>query len=377
MAAEDLMLVGSIAYDSAEEAFRKMAGNLGEHMCYLPDGEVGERQSWIAHLAYRVYMGHPDIETLARPLDKDGVEAWQTSPENRPEWRFRVRDGVERVRFGEPGWRLGYARDAINSYFIFRTLKAEGVIPQQIRFQICIPFVSSCVRLYFRDPADYPKIEPAIAAALKAEIETIFAHLPPDDIAIQWDCAIEDTVIETELAADGGIVTDRVRAVAETLFAPAAEINAAIPEAAHLGYHACYGTSGGWPRRSPQDLTGVVLLVNAAVAQSGRRVDFVHLPTVNSESPDYFAPLAALDAKGARVYVGLIHALHGPGGMGQQMDWLRQYLPDFGIAAPCGFGRGPGKMSAQTGLDSPNAYMEGLIEDHKAAIGVLHAHNAT
>lgn len=377
MSHNDLMLVGSIAYDTAEEAFRAMAGNLGQHMCYLPDGEVGERQSWIAHLAYRVYMGHPDIETLSRPLDPDGVEAWQTSPTNRPEWRFKVRDGVERVRFGEPGWRLGYARDAINSYFIFKTLKKEGVIPAHIRFQISIPFVSSAVRLYFRQPEDYPKIEPAIADLLREELRMICAHLPHDDIAIQWDCAIEDTVIEAELAADGGVVTDRVRAFADTIFKPAQDINAVLPEAVALGYHACYGTSGGWPRRSPQDLTGVVLLLNAAVANSGRKVDFVHLPTVNSDSPDYFRPLADLEPRGARVYVGLIHALHGEGGMGQQMDWLKQYLPEFGIAAPCGFGRGPGKMSSQSGLDSPNAYMAGLIEDHKSAVGVLHDHRDT
>jgi hypothetical protein len=343
MSEKDLMLVGSIAYDSAEEAFRKMAGALGPHLRYIPDGEVGERQSWIAHLAYRVYMGHPQIETLSRPLDENGVEAWQTSPKNRPEWRFTLRDGVEKVEFGEPGWRLGYARDAINSYFIFKTLKAEGVIPAHVRFQICIPFVSSCVRLYFRDPADYPIIEPAIARLLRAEVANICAHLPHDGIAIQWDCAIEDTAIEAELAADGGVVTDRVRAFADAIFAPAAEINAAIPEGVHLGYHACYGTSGGWPRRSPQDLTGVVLLANAAVRHSGRRVDFVHLPTVDSHSRDYFAPLVGLEARGARIYVGLIHALHGEGGMGKQIDWLREYLPDFGIAAPCGFGRGPGK----------------------------------
>jgi hypothetical protein len=26
---------------------------------------------------------------------------------------------VKQVRFGDPGWRLGDARDAINSYFVF------------------------------------------------------------------------------------------------------------------------------------------------------------------------------------------------------------------------------------------------------------------
>jgi hypothetical protein len=30
-------------------------------------------------------------------------------------WRFKVKASVREVRFGDPGWRLGHARDALNS----------------------------------------------------------------------------------------------------------------------------------------------------------------------------------------------------------------------------------------------------------------------
>jgi len=369
MAQNDIMFVGSIAYDTAEETFRKMAANFGDHCCFMPDGEIGERQYWVTHIAHRVFLGHPDLELLERPLTTDGTEAWHPGPGvATSNWAFKVKEGVDRVRFGSPGWRLGYARDAINSYFIFKTLKKEGVIPAHIRFQISIPFVSSCVRLYFPDPSDFAKVEPGIAEALRLEVRTIFEHLPAEDIALQWDCAIEDTAIEAELSRDGGVLTDRVHDFAWSIFAPALELNKEVPEAAMLGYHACYGTSGGWPRRSPQDLSGAVLLLNAAVAQSGRRVDFLHIPTVDSKSENYFDPLGDLKTGGARVYVGLVHALHEEGGMETQIRWIGKHLDDFGIAAPCGFGRGPGKMSAQSGLDSPNAYMDGIIKDHHKAL---------
>ncbi len=83
-------------------------------------------------------------------------------------------------------------------------------------------------------------------------------------------------------------------------------------------------------------------------------------------------PLGDLEARGARVYMGLIHALHDEGGMQAQMEMVKQHIPDFGIAAPCGFGRGPGKMSSQDGLSTANAYMDGLIAQHKKAVELLH-----
>ena len=64
--ANELLLVGSIAYDTAEEVFRSIAPRLGQSLPYIPDGETGERQYWVNHIAYRVLHGHPDIETVSR-----------------------------------------------------------------------------------------------------------------------------------------------------------------------------------------------------------------------------------------------------------------------------------------------------------------------
>lgn len=370
----DLMLVGSIAYDTAEDTFRSIGPKLGEWLPFIPDGEIGDRQFWITFLAYRVFHGHPDIETLERPRAADGRESWNrddwggTGAQN---WKFRVRPEVTQVRFGDSGWRLGYARDAINSYFVFKTLRDKEIIPAGVKFQVSIPLTASCVRRFFPDPDDYPKIRDGLTESLAAEVRTIVDHIPNDDLVIQWDCAIEDTLIERALTEEGGL-TPKVQSVADELFQPAKEVCAALPDAVELGYHACYGTAEGWPVREPQDLTGVVLLCNAAVAASRRRVDFLHLPTIGGEAPAYVAPLAQLNSEGARVYMGLIHALHGKDGMRRQMENIKVHLSSFGIAAPCGFGRGPGKMSAQEGLATANDYMDGIIDDHIAAVRLLH-----
>ena len=41
--AKELLLVGSIPSETAEEVFRVFGGALGRSLPYIPDGEIGER----------------------------------------------------------------------------------------------------------------------------------------------------------------------------------------------------------------------------------------------------------------------------------------------------------------------------------------------
>jgi hypothetical protein len=78
---------------------------------------------------------------------------------------------VREVRFGDPGWRLGYARDALNSFFVFRVMKERGVLPKRLRFQASIPMVNSVLPpRIFPNPDDLGQIRPGYAAATQAEI---------------------------------------------------------------------------------------------------------------------------------------------------------------------------------------------------------------
>ena len=170
---------------------RTFGAPLGRYLPALPDGEVGERRSWVNRFGYLLFNGHDDLETLRRPPKIDGVE--QLLPTKRAEgWQFRVRPGVKQVRFGLPGLRLGYARDATSSYFVFRTLREQGLLPADLRFQVSIPMINSVVRpLYFPEPGDIDKVRPGFEEALAAEIELIVRRIPASDLAIQWDLAGE------------------------------------------------------------------------------------------------------------------------------------------------------------------------------------------
>src|SRR4030088_3187879 len=121
--ADELLLVGSIPLDTPKDVFEAFGAPLGRYLSAMPDGEVGPRRHWISRVHYQVLAAHPELEVLQRPAaDENGVE--RQFPRNAADsWWFKVKDGVKQVRFGEPGWRLGYARDAINSYFAFNATK--------------------------------------------------------------------------------------------------------------------------------------------------------------------------------------------------------------------------------------------------------------
>jgi hypothetical protein len=354
---KNLLLVGSTPFDTAEQTFRWACdGGLAPALPCLPDGEMGERSYWIIMLGYRVYHGHPQIETLRRPNPVDGVENWKPSG-RQDNWSFKVREGVSAVRFGDPGWRLGYARDAINSYFVFRTLREKGIIPNGIRFQVCLPLTYSAFGSMFPERQDWPLIVPGLEAAMQAELASILAHIPAGDLAIQWDCAVE--VALTEQAFGWTTQTPMPELVARTVAALAPR----IPADVMLGYHLCFGTLGGWPMHRPKDLGSCVALARIMLEASRRPVDYIHMPVLDGADDSYFAPLKSLQVPDTKIYLGVIHHMEDRAEFTRLVSAAARYLPDFGIGAPCGFGRQPQSVA-------------GLLNDHLGALALLQDHTA-
>lgn len=346
----ELHLVGSIPLNTPQEVFEGFGVPLGKYLFSVPDGEVGPRRHWISRVHYQVLAAHPELEVVRRPApDENGVE--RQFPRNAGDsWRFRVRDGVSAVRFGDPGWRLGYARDALNSYFVFRVLKERGVLAPGLRFQVSIPMVNSVLPpRIFENQDDLRKIRPGYAAATQAEIATIVANIANDELALQWDCS-------TELQdAYGGIPGYPIAGAIERNLDEVRMLAPQIPDAVALGFHFCFGTLGGWPRFVPDDLGQAVRLANAFVTASGRRVDWIHLPVLDRSDEAFFAPLADLAPRGARVYLGAIHSMAT---FAERLAVARRFLPEFGLGAYCGFGR------------RPASELPAILADHLAAVAI-------
>ena len=348
-----LLLVGSVPLDTPKEVFETFGAPLGRYLFAMPDGEVGPRRFWISRVHYHVLAAHPELEIVQRPgPDENGVELQY--PRNVTEsWRFRVKDGVKRVRFGDPGWRLGFARDALNSYFVFQTMKEKGVLPSHLRFQVSIPLVNSVLppRL-FPDQSDLAKIRPGFEDALRAEIGTIVEKIPHEELAIQWDCSTEVQ------DAYGSIPGYPLEGSVERNLGEVRNLSPQIPADVALGYHFCFGTLGGWPRFQPDDLSQAVNLANGFVEASGRKVDWIHIPVLDRSDDAFFAPLKDLRPGGARVYLGMIHSMQT---FKSRLRTARKYRAEFGLGAYCGFGR------------VPVAQLPNVLDDHLEAIKIAGA----
>ena len=117
------------------------------------------------------------------------------------------------------------------------------------------------------------------------------------------------------------------------------------------------------------------MLLNAVIAASGRRVDFLHLPTLGTADEAFFAPLEGLRAPAAKVYLGAIHHMHDADGLCRQLQTARRHLVEFGLAAPCGFGRAPerpGRLLTTEGSAPPPDILDIIVRDHLKAIELLH-----
>jgi hypothetical protein len=349
-----LHLVGSVPLDTPQEVFRTFGSPLGKYLFSMPDGEVGPRRHWISRVHYQVLAAHPELEIVQRPApDENGIE--RPFPRNAGDsWLFKVKAGVEQVRFGDPGWRLGFARDAINSYFVFNVMKEKGVLPPHLRFQVSIPMVNSVLPpRIFPDVRDLARIRPGYEAATRAEITKIIEQIPARDLAIQWDCSTE---VQDSY---GNIPGFPLEGAVERSLTQVRNLSPHIPAEVALGYHFCFGTLGGWPRFAPDDLSQAVKLANACITASGRRVDWVHIPVLDRSDDAFFAPLQELKPQGTRVYLG---AVHNMARFAERIATARKYLPAFGLGAYCGFGR-------LTAADLPN-----VLADHLKAAEIAGFH---
>jgi hypothetical protein len=323
------LLVGSVPLESPEAVFRVFGPALGPYLPAIPDGETGERRWWVARFSRSLYSSHPDLEVLQRPPEEDlGIERLTRRGRGKS-WLFRIREGRE-PRFGEPGTGMGFTLEAVASYGVFRRLRAEGVIPPGVRFQVSIPLPNSSASPGIFVPEDLPRLRAALKSALAAEAAEIARRIPHQDLAIQWDGSWEITDVY------GGVPQLASGDAIERNVAQLRGLSAGIPEPVLLGYHLCFGTFGGWPRFSPPDLGRAVALANAAIEATGRRVDWLHLPTLDRTDEAFYAPLRELRPQGARVYLGMIHSMAS---FDARLRIARRFLPDFGVAAYCGFGR--------------------------------------
>lgn len=314
-------LVGSVPLGSAEEVFRTAAAALGDRLERLPDGETGERLGWIGW-QYPLLAGRPELEGV--PADPD---AYSPLP------RVRLRPGANADDLTFPN--LGYADAAKASYATFARLKREGAIPARYRFQVSLPTPLAPVSAWVV-PEVQAAVEPAYEQAMLAELDAITAAVPPDQLAIQWDTAVEFGVLE-------GMMPAHFDPPLEGIVARLARIGRRVPAGVELGYHLCYGDYRHAHFIQPVDAGKLVEVANGVSARLDRPIDWIHLPAPRDRTDAaYFAPLRGLRLHPeTTLYLGLVHFTDGIEGTRRRIAAAHTAVTEFGVATECGFGRRP------------------------------------
>lgn len=339
-------LVGSVNQPTATDTMTHVAEQLGEHAARIPDGEVGERFHWMLFQGARLERTPGLRRVDGEPILHEGFDL-----------RPLILDGTV-----EPGDlevpELGYAEAALASYADFRALRAAGVVPEGVRFQVSLPSPLAPVTSFVAAPLR-AAIFPAYEAAMRREIERITDAIPARELAIQIDLATEFGYIEGVSMGGGALVAwfapegAGPALIAEAAAALVAPLAAAVPTAVQLGFHLCYGDVGEKHFVEPMTTQHLVTVANGLLEGVGRRIDWLHLPVpIERDDAEYFAPLAALRLPPqTHLFLGALHHEDGVEGarrrlQAAQPSLARAGVNEVGVATECGFGRGPAERTA-------------------------------
>ena len=324
MSSIPLLLVGSVPLHDAEAVFSSAALLLNGSLDRYPDGETGARSNWIAWQR-AVFEAVP---ALTRMAERERV--YQLFPP------FTLRDEArpEDVCFG----KLGFAREALDSYKVFRAKKAAGDIKPEARFQVALPTAWAPVYSFIAHHWQNA-IHRQYETALLAELGEITAGIPADELCIQWDVATEMSWWEAVYPAP--FEHAKRENTERDVIASVARLLDAVPETVELGVHLCYGSMNNKHWKEPVDTANLVAVANGLAAAVSRRIDYLHLPVpIQRDDASYFAPLANLNPRACtQLYLGLLHGEDGVEGALRRMHSARGFSRNFGIACECGLGR--------------------------------------
>ena len=329
MSDHKVLLVGSVPLKDSEAVFRALADHLGTSAAAFPDGETGDRLTFVNWFR-RKLDALPELEVAHEISFEVPVKGTLKF--------FRMKPGKRVADL--PLRPLGYAEVAKASYEKFKGLRAAGAIPARTRFQVCVP-TPLLLSTALRDPFEerYPPFE----QAMQAELKEITAAIPAGDLAIQWDAPSETHSEEAARHPDGAPKFLARDWTFEQGIEALARMCDAVPQDVKVGVHLCYGDLGGRHLVQPHDMSVMVDSFNALAAKASHPIDYVHMPVPIDRNDDaYFAPLDRLRLGSAtQLFLGLIHPEDGVSGAKVKVAAARRHTRAFGVGCECGLGRRP------------------------------------
>jgi len=171
---------GSVNLPDTETVMREISSRIPRGVRRVTDGETGERYYWIMFQVQK-FAAMPDFQSAGMREPLPGVEL-------PPMPLLRLADGVAAEDVHWPD--LGYATAYTDSYQVFRRLQDDGTIAPGVRFQMQYPTPTAPIAGTFV-PEDREGLIASYEAALFADLDRALARLPHEQIAVQWDVAVE------------------------------------------------------------------------------------------------------------------------------------------------------------------------------------------
>ena len=307
---------GGVNLPDAETVLRTLAERVPHGARRLPDGEPGERAGWIGYQVPRL-LATPGLER---------VEAQGDDPYSGSAVRLPAGTDADRIAWPD----LGYATEYARSYATFRRLRDEGVLPSGVRFQVEYPTPVAVGALVDEDGRD--RFVRSYGRALTADLDRLMAEIPHDDVAVQWDAAVETVIVDQQ---------------PHTLDDMAGQLAALldhVPDDVPAGLHLCYGDAGHVHMVEPKSLASQVALANAITERTAPAWVSFTVPQYRDDEA-FFAPLAELRTPPAtELYLALVpyHPdRQADGTTDRQVALVDRFLPraDWGICTECGMAR--------------------------------------
>jgi hypothetical protein len=314
---------GSVNLADAESVMREIASRVPAGLRRIPDGETGDRGNWIFFQMQR-FMQMPTL-VPAGPIGAEDGD-YEALPQ------LRLADGVGPDQVEWPN--IGYADAYLASYRTFSALRGEGVIPAGVRFQVEYPTPLASIGGYIV-PEQQMALIGSYERAMFADLDRLLAAIPHDEVAMQWDVAVEFGVLEEAFGPGGAQAFDMI-------IAGLARCVDQVPADVPAGLHHF---------KQPESLALQVRLLNAVAAAASRPVSFVSFTVPQHQREEsYFAPLAGLTTgPDTELNFALVPYHPAEQARGTTQEQVRLIdaaligstagLREWGICTECGMGR--------------------------------------
>lgn len=336
MVERNVLLVGSMPYDSEKTAMTRALDTVGPFLFSLPDGEIGEittlypkgkRSAWVLTVINQCAADTENFKIVKNvvrnkegfPIDYNHVD--KLKPLHAPAELDKHLD-------------LGYYSYFKSSYETFKQLREEKNLPD-LKFQVGLP-TGLGITFTMMSPVDAFRYAGAFNRRLAYEANKIYDEAG-DDVIFQVEVPAE-VALAYRLPGLGTII-----GVRQTL-----DLVKKMPARAKIGVHLCLGDLNNEALTRAKTLDKMVTFSNSLVAAWPQKQSpmYIHYPLAEAADPPhqaaaYYAPLQNIKLPPATDFMaGFIHEKLTP----DQSRAILKAIEDargqpVGVACSCGMGR--------------------------------------